>query len=189
MTRLKSLILLAAIASAVTLAGCSPTPAPQGESAAPRTPPAATTTPSDEPSPAPTDTSVELPTAENISCETMLDPLVDRALRATQVIPAGKPWTQFGFEPTGAAIECPWGYEGQPHSVTYYAWAALSDGEAEEFLALTAQNGYTTTEDEQGTWVTDDGSTPSEVSGILVTDDWVAFAPEAELIPAILWTR
>ncbi|WDM44668.1 hypothetical protein KV395_16080 [Microbacterium luteolum] len=188
-TMTKPLPFFVVIATALVLAGCSPAPSTGGESAPPTAESSATPTPSAEPTPEPTDTSVGLPTPESISCDTMLDPLVDRVLRSTQLIPAAKPWTQFGFEPTGAAIECPWGYEGQPHAVTYFAWAALGEGEGETFLALTAENGYGTTETEQGTWVTDPGSTPGELSGILVTDGWVAFAPTAELIPAILWTR
>lgn len=144
--------------------------------------------PNVEPSPVPTAASVDRPTAGNISCDTMLEPLVSRALRATELVPAGRPWTQFGFEPTGAALECPWGYESENHSVTYYAWTALAEGEGAEFVALTQKNGYTATENEQGTWITD--SRPAPPGGvILVTDEWIAMAPTAELIPAIVWTR
>lgn len=171
----------------LALTACGPLPGPEEENATQT--PEATAQPTEVPSSEPTNTPVERPTVENIGCDAMLDPLVDRALRATQLIAAGKPWTQFGFEPSGAAIECPWGYAEQPHAVTYYAWAALAEGEAEEFLALTRSNGYTTMQDEQGTWVVSPEGEPDTISGILVTNEWIAFAPTRELVSAIVWTR
>ena len=189
MHKKKLTLIVLTIVAAGALTACGPLPG-SGEEGASATPqPEASDTATEVPSPEPTSTPAARPTAENISCDAMLDPMVDRALRSMQLAPAGKPWTQFGFEPSGAAIECPWGYADQPHAVTYYAWAALGEGEGEKFLALTAENGYTTTEDERGTWVVSPEGDPDTISGILVTDEWIAFAPTKELISAIIWTR
>jgi hypothetical protein len=185
----KPILFVVAMSLALALTACGPLPGADSETASPSPTADVSAPPTETPSAEPTSTPAERPTAETISCDTMLDPLVDRALRSTQLIPVGKAWTQFGFEPSGAAIECPWGYAEQPHSVTYYAWASLSPGEGETFLALTADNGYTTTQDERGTWVVSPEGDADEISGILVTDEWIALAPTQELISAIVWTR
>ncbi len=179
---------VAVLSVMVMLSGCGSEVGAAGESASPsEAPPATSPTPS-EASPGPTSDTVERPTLEDISCDTMLDPLVDAALRATDLTPAPKPWTQFGFEPSGAAIECPWGYEGGNHSAAYFAWSAQSDDEAEQFLKVVEENGYATSEDEAGTWIVPSDD-PNGVEGMLITDEWIAFAPTPELIPAIVWAR
>ena len=101
-----------ALASALALTGCT-TPAPEPtRTPSPSTSPAATPTPTPTPAPTPTVTptldAAPLPTQETISCDTMLDPAVDAALRAQGYVPAPKRWVQFAFAPTLAAIECPW---------------------------------------------------------------------------------
>lgn len=177
---------VAVLSVMVMLSGCGSEVGAAGESASPsEAPPATSPTPSEA---GPTSDTVERPTLEDISCDTMLDPLVDAALRATDLTPAPKPWTQFGFEPSGAAIECPWGYEGGNHSAAYFAWSALSDDEAEQFLKVVEENGYATSEDEAGTWIVPSDD-PNGVEGMLITDEWIAFAPTPELIPAIVWAR
>lgn len=186
---MKPILFIVALSAALTLSGCGTIPGPESASASPTAEPDAAVTPTAEPSPEPTPTPETRPTTDNISCDAMLDPLVDQALRSTQLLPYEKPWTQFGFDPGGAAIECPWGYEGQMESVSYYAWSALAEGEAELFLALTDDNGQMATEDERGTWVTPIGASPQTVPAILVTDEWIAYAPTPELISAIIWTR
>lgn len=188
MTRTKSALSTIAVAGALILAGCSATPDADESSPSPTATSEASVSTTPTPSPDPSPTSGVRPTVDTISCESMLDPLVDQKLRSSDLLPFEKPWTQFGFEPTGAAIECPWGVEGSVESATYFAWSALAEGEGEEFLALTAQNGYTTTVDERGTWVMEPAPLPGN-SSILVTDEWIAIAPTPEDISAIIWTR
>jgi len=179
---------MAAVSATLMLAGCGVDVDTAQETESPSETPVVTDSPPSEASPGPTSGAGERPTPENISCDTMLEPMVDATLRATDLTPAPKPWTQFNFEPDGAAIECPWGYEGGSHSEAYFAWAALSDGEAEQFLGLVEENGYTTSEDEDGIWVIPNEG-PNGVEGMLITEEWAAFAPTPELIPAIVWTR
>lgn len=187
--RLKKLILLPAAFSAVFfIAACSPAAKPGAEPTASAAPTGGAS-PSSEPSVQPTETPIELPTVDTIGCDTMLEPLFDEALRSVRLQPAPKPWTQFGFEPSLAAIECPWGYEGQMHSTTYYAWTALADGEREQFLDLTAENGYQVEEDTRGTWIVSPAEAQTEEMEILVTEDWIAFAPTRELVSVIVWTH
>ena len=187
--RLKKPILLpAAFAAVFLLAACSPAAPPRVEPTASSAPTEAAS-PSSEPSAQPTETPVELPTVDTIGCDTMLEPLFDEALRSVRLQPAPKRWTQFGFEPTLAAIECPWGYEGEMHSATYYAWSALADGEREQFLDLTTANGYGTEDDSRGTWIVSPREDPTDQGEVLVTEDWIAFAPTRELVSVIVWTH
>lgn len=185
---MKTAVSVAVVTAVLALTGCGAGQEAGDADASPTATPATTPTDSAAPTPEPTEESAERPTADTISCESMLEPLVDQTLRSFDLLPFEKSWTQFNFQPTGAAIECPWGVEGSVESATHFSWSALAEGEAEQFLALTAENGYTTTEDEQGTWVISPTTRP-ENSAILVTDEWIAYAPTPELIPAIVWTR
>ncbi|MHC2999562.1 hypothetical protein [Microbacterium sp. HJ5] len=119
----------------------------------------------------------------------MLVPVVDEQLRAEGLTPAPKPWTQFGFTPTAAALECPWGTPDSMHSERYYAWAGLNSGEREEFIGLVEQNGYRTEDDAEGTWVLapEDGSPHAD--GFLITDAWVVITDTREQIDDIVWAR
>lgn len=119
----------------------------------------------------------------------MLDPLVDAELRREGLTPAPKPWTQFGFAPTAAALECPWGTPGSMHSDRYYAWAALNPGERDTFIGLVEENGYQTEDHADGTWVLppEDGSPHAE--GFLITDAWVVITDTREQIADIIWAR
>lgn len=148
----------------------------------------ATETPSPNPSVSPT-SSAALPTADDISCDTMLVPAVDERLRAEGLTPAPKPWTQFGFTPTAAALECPWGTPDSMHSERYYAWAGLNPGEREAFIRLVEQNGYLTEDGADVTWVlaSEDGYPGPE--GILITDTWVVITDTREQIEDIVWAR
>ena len=178
---------------ALALTGCvpepeptpTPTPAPT-RSATPTPTPTLTPTPTSSP----TVEAVPFPTVDTITCETMLDPTVDAEMRAKGWAPAAKPFTAFGFTPTGAAIECPWGEAGDAHSQAYYVWAGLAPGEKDTFIALTREHGYVPEPPApEGTWVnwgTDDGM---PTSAILVTDEWVAFADTPEQIRDIVWAR
>lgn len=177
-----------ALSAVFLLAACSPAAEPGSEPTGSSAPPESPS-PSSEPSAQPTETPIELPTVDTIGCDTMLEPLFDEALRSVRLQPAAKPWTQFGFEPSLAAIECPWGYEGQMHSATYYAWSALAEGEREQFLDLTAENGYQVEEDSRGTWIVSPDEAQTEEIEILVTEDWIAFAPTRELVSVIVWTH
>ncbi|MCS3444678.1 hypothetical protein [Microbacterium phyllosphaerae] len=187
MTRITTSLSVVAVAAALALSGCAAEP-DAGASPSPSATPAATAPTTAAPTAEPSAPSAERPTVDSISCDSMLDPEVDRQLRTADLIPFDKPWTQFDFTPTGAAIECPWGVEGSMESSKYFAWAALAEGEGAQFLALTAENGYTTTEDERGTWVVSTDPLPGD-SAILVTDEWIAYAPTPDDISAILWTR
>lgn len=190
MTRTKTaLSVIAIVSAALALAGCAVESDAGAASPSPTATPTATAPPATAtPTPEPTEASAQRPTVDTISCESMLDPAVDQELRSADLFPFEKPWTQLGFTPTGAAIECPWGVEGSVESATYFAWSALAEGEGEQFLALAAANDYIAREDEQGTWLTYSHPSPQDGS-ILVTDEWVAIADTPELISAILWTR
>jgi hypothetical protein len=120
----------------------------------------------------------------------MLAPEVDAALRQQGSVPAPRAWTQFGFVPTQAAVECPWGSPGETVSDAYYAWARLAPGESDQFVALVLDNGYAIEESARGTWLV----TPPELAGggegaTLITADWVAFAGSREEIDDIVWVE
>jgi hypothetical protein len=176
------------ICGAAGLTACTedtsaPPPTPTVTAPAP-----ATEAPSPDPSVSPT-SSAAFPTADDISCDTMLVPAVDEQLRAEGLTPAPKRWTQFGFTPTGAALECPWGTPDSMHSERYYAWAELNSGERETFIALVEQNGYRTEDGADGIWVLapDDGYPGPE--GFLISDEWVVIADTREQIEDIVWVR
>ena len=133
--------------------------------------------------------SAALPTTDTISCDTMLDPAVDAQLRAEGLTPAPKPWTQFGFTPTAAALECPWGDPDSTQSQKYYAWAAFQPGERDAFVSLVEQNGYRTEDSAEGTWVLppEDGSPHAD--GFLITNEWVVITDTRDQIHDIIWAR
>ena len=174
----------ALVAAVLAVTGCASQGAPEGgtpiASPSPTTPVA---TASPEPS-APS------PTADAIDCESMLTPEADARLRAQGFSPSPKPWTQFNFTPTAPAIECPWAPPGVMEAARYYGWAALNPGEKDSFLALVEENGYSTEETAEGTWLLplDDGS-PRNLGGYLITDDWIAIAPTREEVQDIVWAR
>ena len=119
----------------------------------------------------------------------MLDPTVDAQLRAEGLTPAPKPWTQFGFNPTAAAVECPWGGADSMHSQRYYAWAALNPGERDTFVGLVEQNGYRTEHTADGTWVLSPGDGSPHADGFLITDEWVVITDTREQVDHIVWGR
>lgn len=133
---------------------------------------------------------IDRPSIQEIDCDSMLDPAIAEGLRAQGLSPAPKSWSQFGFEPTAAALECPWGDAGSTASSVFYAWAALEDGQDEEFITLALENGYLAEQTAQETWIT----APPEAAGggeiaTLVTPEWVAFADTRSQIRDIVWTR
>lgn len=198
-----SLLALAACATprsvggAVTpTAAASSSPSPSASSAP--TPAPAPTSPSSSPSatpePEPTGDAAP-PTVDTIDCDAMLDPAVDAGLRQRGLSPAAKPWTQFGFTPSGAAIECPWGLPGDMSARQYYAWAALAHGERDAFARLAVENGFVLEDGAEGTWLSYPasegpvGGGPMELSGMLLTNDFIAISDTPEQIRDIVWTR
>lgn len=120
----------------------------------------------------------------------MLEPAVDEKLRASGLLPVSKPWTQFGFTPTSAALECPWGEEESTVTQAYYAWARFEPGQRDVFIDLVRDNEYLLEESERGMWLV----APPEAGGrgdpvALITADWVAFADSRDQIDDIVWTR
>lgn len=179
-------------AAAIALTGCG-----GGATAAPTPKPTASATPSPSPTPsttpsvAPTPTVAPslYPTADTISCETMLDPAKDAAMRESGLFPAPKPFTMLNFVPTLPAIECPWGIEGDFHSHAYYTWAQLAPGESAVLLRLGEQNNAMAEVQSDGsTWL----SWPDqqiESVGIMVTDEWAVGAATPEAVNDVVWTR
>ncbi|MFG6445594.1 hypothetical protein ACFXQA_10020 [Microbacterium sp. P07] len=145
------------------------------------------------PTAAPTPTvETEPPAADTISCDTMLDPTVDRDLRAQNLAPSPKPFTSLGFEPTGAAIECPWGQvdSGPGAAELYYGWSAFAPGERDAHIALVQKLGFGIEPDGDGVMLV---APPEQQGGgdpldFRVTDDWVAFGPVGQ-VDDIVWTR
>jgi hypothetical protein len=144
--------------------------------------------PPNTPSPsAPTTTTID---ESDISCDTMLTAEAAAELHSRALEPAEKAWSQFGFRPPGAAAECPWGRPGDSTAQVFYAWAALDAQHAQSFLDLVQANGYRVEPGVRGSWV----QAPPELEGggalaILVTVEWVAYAPSREQIDDIVWTR
>ncbi|MFJ4175797.1 hypothetical protein [Microbacterium sp. NPDC089696] len=181
----KTAIPAASIVTLLVLVGCAP--ASESSSTPVASSPTASPT---SPTPELTEPAVDLPTADTISCDSMLDPVVDEELRSRDLLPSPKPWTQFNFEPSGAALECPWGISGSVESAEYFAWSALSEGESDEFISLAEANGYKVTQDERGRWLESDHDvTPPLEPAVLVTDTWIAIANTPELIDAIRWVH
>lgn len=187
--RKKKPILVAVLGTVVLTAlisACSSTADPAGTAA-----PTVEVTATAAPSPS---AESSWPTADTISCDTMLDPAVDASLRADDLVPYEKEFTAFNFVPRGLAIECPW---GPPDSAggaayAYYTWAELLPGDREALLELAQEGPYTVEETDEGTRLVfeDDGS--GNQSEFLVTDRWYASASDTSdgrSIADILWTR
>lgn len=132
----------------------------------------------------------EGPTAADLNCDSMLEPVVSIGLRSRGLSPAQKPWTQFGFIPSALALECPWGVAGASAPETYYGWARLEHGQDAHFVALVQENGYIVEQTSQGVWVV---APPDLVTGasveILVTPGWVAYAETRDAVYDIVWTN
>lgn len=131
---------------------------------------------------------VTLPTTDDISCETMLDPLVADAMKAMNLSLREKPLGTNIGEVSGPSLFCGWGFDGQMHPIAAYGWGAITAEERDALIAdMVPEGGSIVTTDHRGTWETDiPGPSPLVY---LVADDWVALAPSVELIDAIVWTR
>lgn len=180
-----SLVGLTACATRSATDGTAPAPQPTPTSSESATSAQPTPTPSASPAP-----DAAWPTSETISCDAMLSPDIDATLRARGLSPAPKEWTQFGFQATGAALECPWGQPGSTVSDAFYAWARFEPGQADQFIASVLANDYRIEQSERGSWVI---TPPDLASGgtiaILATPEWVAFAPTRDQIDDIVWAR
>jgi hypothetical protein len=182
------LILALGLTGCATNSGAAPGPSPTLS-----TTPSTSATPPADPTPVPSvspSSGPEWPTTETIDCDSMLDAAVDAELRERGLVPAPKDWTQFGFTPTLAAVECPWGVAGSTAIQAYYAWAQFEPGQSEAFVTLVTDNGYAVEESDRGTWLV----IPAELEGggeiaALITEDWVAFANSREQIEDIEWAR
>jgi hypothetical protein len=122
----------------------------------------------------------------------MLSPEADAQLRAKNFVPFGKEFTSLGFEPTQAAIECPWALAGAAvgDADVYYGWAAFAPGEKDGYLQLVKGLGYGTRGVDGGVMLV---APPSQEGGggpldFMVTDEWVAFGP-AGRVTDIVWAR
>jgi hypothetical protein len=177
----------------IALGGCTAAPDQTPVTREPTASPAAIPAPQPSPETTPTPES-EHPDAGTISCDTMLNPEADSALRAQNLVPYPKDYelASFGFEPQGAAIACPW---GPPDSAgggawAFYTWAEFLPGERDAYLELAVANGYTTEPSADGIWLVpaeEWGGGQSE--GTLVTDEWVASADTREQIADIVWAH
>lgn len=173
----------------------SPTPSgtssPTAVTQRPTLTPTPSSTPSQTASVEPED-GVHYPTADTISCETMLTEDADRALRTEGWVPKAKGWTNTAFIPIGAKLECPWGPEDSlaGEAMAYYVWAKLAPGEASDVIAAFEANGDVAIETDAGWRFEHRGyqKDPLE-SGVLLTEEWFAMAPTQEQISDIVWTH
>lgn len=183
----------------LALAGCTtpeaaPSPSPSSPEAT-RTPPPVTPTATPTPSATQPDASSgpELPTVENISCDTMLDPAVDARLRAMPLVPYPKEFGSsiFGFTGEGPSISCPWGPPDVQASEAsaQYTWVEFRPGERDAFLSLLAQHGYTTEPADRGEWLVGPEEYGIPPMGMLVTETWFASALTRDEVSDIVWTH
>jgi len=171
------------VAAALLLSGCSS--APEAAVTPAPTITVTATTEAEVPAPSP---EVTLPAADDLSCDTMLEPLVVDTMEAMNLTSRAKPLGTSIGEVSGPSLSCGWGFDGQMHPIAAYGWGAITAEERDALIAaMVPQGGSTVTTDARGTWEVDiPGPSPLV---FLVADDWVAFAPSVELIDAIVWTR
>lgn len=185
-----SLVLVGALLSAFALTSCAPAstpgPTPSSTSASVATPTATPTAQAPEVSEESEATA--LPTAGSISCESMIDAGTREALEARDFSPYPKPYGTAIGELLGVGLACPWGVEGAMEPAAYYGWSAITAEEREALLTvMRTDSEVSVTEDERGVWFTVLAGPSRNVT--LVADIFIATAPDADLIDAIVWVR